>query len=43
MIEMIHKLIGKIWSTEEILKDWNMALCTKRMIKKNVTTRGVLP
>lgn len=26
MIEMIHKLIEKIWNTEEIPKDWNMAL-----------------
>lgn len=23
MIEMIHKLIEKIWNTEEIPKDWN--------------------
>jgi len=26
MIEMIHKLIEKIWNTEEIPKDWNIAL-----------------
>ncbi|KAL4104411.1 hypothetical protein QTP88_019712 [Uroleucon formosanum] len=26
MIEMIHELIEKIWNSEEIPKDWNMAL-----------------
>jgi hypothetical protein len=42
MIEMIYKLIGKIINTEEIPKNWNIALLyTKRMLKNNV--KSIVP
>lgn len=41
MIEMIHKLIEKIWNTEEIPNDWNMALICPIHKKECNNYRGI--